>query len=186
VNAVLLVTALVATVGLRRFVGDPRVAGGGGWAVEARSTDRPTGWVQYRPPDRAFTVVAPADPTLSSEDTSIGPEHTVRFAAPQDQTYGIEWIDVAADAAGGRTDAELIDAWANALVQRVGGVLEEQDQLRAASHPGVGLRLEAGGHAYYLRIFAADGRLYEVAAVVPTSVGAEEAAAFVDSFRLLA
>ncbi len=54
--------------------------------------------------------------------------------------------------------------------------------------PAWGFDSKSGGRSVYVRVFVADGRLYEVAAIVPTAgAGADLLAAtrFVDSFELL-
>ncbi len=148
----------------------------------------PEGWARYRGPDGTFAVVGPQGPSLTAVDSEIGPAHEVQFAAPQGQVMGLEWVDVAPAAVAGRSEDDLLRAWANGLVADLGGVLDEQDLLRAGEHPGVGLRLESGGRWVYVRVFTSGARLYEVAAVVPTSAPAADRTAgerFVDSFELL-
>jgi hypothetical protein len=147
----------------------------------------PNGWSRYRAPDGSFDVVGPRDPSLISGDTTIGLEHELHFSAPDGQVLGVEWVDVTPEIAG-RPESELMLAWANSLVQDLGGVLDEQDVLRAGAHPGVGLRLRSGGRSVYVRIFAAGGRLYEVASVLPATAPLDQRSdgeRFVDSFELL-
>jgi hypothetical protein len=159
-----------------------------GPAAPASARDLPQGWARYLAPDGSFAVVGPSAPSTRAVPSQIGSEHEVRFDAPQDQVLGLEWVDVTPALVAGSNESDLLSAWSNNIVSDLGGVLDEQDVLRAGAHPGVGLRLESGGRWVYVRVFTSGTRLYEIASVVPTSAAAADRTAgerFVDSFELL-
>jgi hypothetical protein len=157
-------------------------------AAAGDGTDAPDGWSRFQAPDGSFAVVGPSSPSLTAVPSQIGSEHEVRFDAPEGQVLGLEWVDVSPGLVAGGSEADLLAAWANNVVADLGGVLDEQDVLRAGTHPGVGLRLESGGRWVYVRVFTSGMRLYEVASVVPSSAASADRTAgerFVDSFELL-
>jgi hypothetical protein len=148
----------------------------------------PAGWARYQSPDGSFAVVGPSTPSVRAVPSQIGSEHEVRFDAPEGQVLGLEWVDVTPALVAGSSESDLLSVWSNNIVADLGGVLDEQDVLRAGAHPGVGLRLESGGRWVYVRVFTSGTRLYEIASVVPTSAADGDRTAgerFVDSFELL-
>jgi hypothetical protein len=148
---------------------------------------RPDGWVTYRPDDRSFTVIGPPSPSVQTQTTDLGTQHAIRFSAPSGEILAIETIDLFPAVAGGSSERELVSAWSNRLLGQLNGVIDEQDILRAGSHPGVALTIDDGGRRILVRVFAVGSHLYEVASAVPAAAppgDLKDATAFVDSFTL--
>ncbi len=155
-------------------------------AARTRATGSPApqpavheGWTTYSPPDGAFDVVGPAAVHVSPIQTGIGPAHSAEFG---DGTMSVTWTDTAF--AG--TDQEALQAGKIGLLRPlVGRLADEEVDLEDAGHPGFGLVITANGTTYTVRLFAADGRLFQVVGQGPAdSEAAATAADFVASFQL--
>jgi hypothetical protein len=153
----------------------------------AATAARPDGWVPYHAEDRSFTVVGPPSPSVQTQTTDLGTQHAIRFTAPSGEILAVETVDLFPSVAGTSSERELVSAWSNRLLGQLNGVIDEQDILRAGSHPGVALTIDDGDRRILVRVFASGTHLYEVAGVVPAAAppgDMKDATAFVDSFAL--
>jgi hypothetical protein len=176
------ITAALAIGWMVRFGGDEAAP-----RASATATARPDGWVPYHPIDGAYTVVGPPSPNVQTATTELGTQHAIRFDAPDGEILAVETVDLLPEVASGASERDLVSAWANRLLGQVNGVIDEQDILRAGTHPGVALRVDDDERRIVVRVFASGTHLYEVASAVPNSAPAadrNDAESFVDSFAL--
>jgi hypothetical protein len=145
----------------------------------AASPTGPAGWARYSPDDNSFQVQAPGDADASTLTTGIGPARRVEFDSG---SLAVTWLA----APSGASDTEALQAGEESLLRPlVGRVADEEVDLVDDGHPGFGLLLTIGGTSYDVRLFAANGRLFQVVGQAPAgSSQMDDAVAFVDSFQL--
>jgi hypothetical protein len=139
----------------------------------------PTGWAPYIPDDGSFQVGAPGDAHTSTLSTGIGSARRVEFHGG---ALSVTWLAAPSDG----SDAEALRAGEESLLRPlVGRVADEEVDLVDDGHPGFGLLITIAGTSYDVRLFAADGRLFQVVGQAPAgSPQMGDAIAFVDSFQL--
>jgi hypothetical protein len=137
------------------------------------------GWAPYSPTDASFQVLGPAGAQTSVLSTGIGPAHRATFAGG---SYSVTWLDAPVQG----TDEEALQAGKESLLRPlVGRVADEEVDLVDAGHPGFGLLVTINGTSYDVRLFAANGRLFQVVGSAPSgSTEMSSAIDFVDSFEL--
>jgi hypothetical protein len=147
-------------------------------ATQAPSAVR-AGWTTYTPQDGSFQVLAPSAARLSTLSTGIGPARRVEFG---DGSMSVTWLT----APIGSSDASALQAGKESLLRPlVGRLADEEVDLVDDGHPGFGLLITIEGTSYDVRLFAANGRLFQVVGQAPAgSPQVADATAFVDSFRL--
>lgn len=150
-----------------------------GASPEPSTSAVPSGWAPYSPDDGSFQVTGPSGVQTSALTTGIGPAHRAEFG---DGTLSVTWLN--APVAG--TDAQALEAGKASLLRPlVGRLADEEVDLLDAGHPGFGLLITIEGTSYDVRLFAADGRLYQVVGQAPAgSPQVDDAVRFVDSFQL--
>jgi hypothetical protein len=148
-------------------------------AAATASPAGPAGWAPYTPDDGSFQVEAPGDAHASTLTTGIGPARRVEFGGG---SLAVTWLT----APSGSSDAEALRAGEESLLRPlVGRVADEEVDLVDEGHPGFGLLLTIGGTSYDVRLFAANGRLFQVVGQAPAgSAQMGDAIAFVESFQL--
>jgi hypothetical protein len=139
----------------------------------------PDGWKPYTSDDGSFRVTAPSDVRPSTLTTGIGPARRAEFG---DGTLSVTWLD--APLAG--TDSQALQAGKASLLRPlVGRTADEEVDLVDDGHPGFGLLITIEGTSYDVRLFAANGRLFQVVGQAPAgSPQVDDAIRFVDSFQL--
>jgi len=143
------------------------------------STAPPPGGSPYTALDGTFQVVAPAGARASVVTTGIGPARRVEFG---DGSLSVTWL---ASPARGSDEASLQAGKASLLRPLAGRTADEEVDLEDAGHPGFGLLITLNGTSYDVRLFASDGRLFQVVGSAPAgSAQVDDAIRFVDSFHL--
>jgi len=139
----------------------------------------PAGWAAYTAPDGSFQVTGPTQVRSSALTTGIGPARRAEFG---DGTLSVTWLN--APVAG--TDADALAAGKASLLRPlVGRVADEEVDLVDDGHPGFGLLITIEGTSYDVRLFASNGRLFQVVGQAPAgSPQVDDAIRFVDSFHL--
>jgi len=137
------------------------------------------GWRTYTPDDGSFQVTGPEQVHSSTLTTGIGPARRVEFG---DGTLSVTWLD----APGFGSDAQALEAGKSSLLRPlVGRMADEEVDLLDNGHPGFGLLITIEGTSYDVRLFAANGRLFQVVGQAPAgSPQVADAIRFVDSFEL--
>ena len=139
----------------------------------------PAGWSTYAPDDGTFSVIAPTTVHSSTLTTGIGPARRAEFG---DGSLSVTWLN--APSAGSDQQA-LQEGEASLLQPLVGRMADEEVQLVDEGHPGFGLLITLQGTSYDVRLFAANGRLFQVVGQAPAgSPQVDDAIRFVDSFHL--
>jgi hypothetical protein len=148
-------------------------------ANASSSSQTPVGWTAYTPDDGSFQVTGPSTVHASTLTTGIGPARRAEFG---DGSMSVTWL--ATPAAG--SDREALLAGKSSLLRPlVGRLADEEVDLVDAGHPGFGLLITIEGTSYDVRLFAANGRLFQVVGQAPAGSSAmANAIAFVDSFQL--
>ncbi len=144
-------------------------------------------WREVRPNDASFTVSLPGRPAY--ENRALAGEHAglsmhLWSAKVGDTVFAAGYVDSPA------ADARLVDGLRDALVKNIGGRIAAEREVRSGSL--IGRETIAGGIAgdapmeLRLRLYAAGGRVYQVAALGRKgAVPAAEMENFFDSFRLM-
>jgi len=171
--SVAIVAAMIALpIGIARSRSDTTPAA-------AASPAAPVGWAPFTPDDGSFQIDAPGDARTSSLTTGIGLAQRVEFDGG---SLSVTWL--AAPSAA--SDAEALRAGEESLLRPlVGRVADEEVDLVDDGHVAEALGQAVGGTSYDVRLFAANGRLFQVVGQAPAgSPQMADAVAFVDSFQL--
>ena len=141
----------------------------------------PDRWAPYTAPDGTFEVLGPDMPETVWIDSSFGPAHVAKF---ENGAMTVAWTD--GRVPGATQDAALLQEEVSRVLEPVLGlVADEEEELSDLGHPGFGLALTTQGTIFRIRIFAANGRLYEIIAQTPAGTEeARQAERLVDSFTL--
>jgi len=143
-------------------------------------------WREIRPGDGSFTVSLPGRPAYESR--ALAGEHaglTMHLWSSEagDTAFAAGYVDSPV------ADARLLDGLRDALVKNIGGRIVAEREVRSGG--AIGRESIAGGIAgdapieLRLRLYAAGGRVYQVAALGRKgAVPAAEMENFFDSFRL--
>ena len=146
----------------------------------ATSPVPPTGWSTYTSIDGTFEVVAPSDVRSSVVTTGIGPARHVEF---EGGSLSVTWL--ATTTHGNRHEAALQAGKTSLLRPLVGRTADEEVDLVDQGHPGFGLLITLNGTSYDVRLFASNGRLFQVVGAAPAAFAeVDDAIRFVDSFHL--
>ena len=141
-------------------------------------------WREVRPGDASFTVSLPARPAY--ETRALAGEHKglpmhLWSARTADTVFAAGYVDSPV------ADAHLVDGLRDALVRNIGGRIVSERDVRSGSLTGRETIAEgiAGDTELRLRLYAAGGRVYQVAALGRKgAVPPAEMENFFDSFRL--
>jgi hypothetical protein len=148
-------------------------------ATGASGAPAPAGWSPYTAIDGTFAVTAPADARSSVVTTGIGPARRVQFG---DGTLSVTWLATPTQG----TDQEALQTGKASLLRPlVGRTADEEVDLVDDGHPGFGLLITLNGTSYDVRLFASNGRLFQVVGSAPAGTPqVDDAIRFVDSFHL--
>lgn len=151
----------------------------GGASARPSAAVIPAGWAVYSAVDGSFQLTGPSGVRVSGLTTGIGPAQRAEFG---DGTLSVTWLN--APVAG--SDAQALEAGKASLLRPlVGRLADEEVDLLDAGHPGFGLLITIEGTSYDVRLFAANGRLFQVVGQAPAgSPQVDDAVRFVDSFQL--
>ncbi len=173
------VAVAVIPIGVARSRNAAVLGGDASSSAHASATAPPAGWVPYTPADRSFTVTGPDGARASVLNTSMGPANQTRFG---DGSYSVTWLRTAV----GVSDSQALQqAKIGLLRPLVGRLADEEVDLEDNGHPGFGLVITVENTTYDVRLFAAEGKVFQVVgAAAAASTQLADAAAFVGSFQL--
>jgi hypothetical protein len=166
---------IVVPIGVARSRANASTGASPGPSVAAAAQ----GWAAYTSDDGSFQVTGPAQVHPSTLTTGIGPARRVEFG---DGTLSVTWLN----ASGFGSDAQALEAGKTSLLRPlVGRMADEEVDLLDNGHPGFGLLITIESTSYDVRLFAANGRLFQAVGQAPAgSPQVADAISFVDSFEL--
>lgn len=146
----------------------------------------PKGPRAYDYTDWGFGATFPDPPKLTDIPASANGSRFHEFRTETTQDGHDFTVDVTDGSGATQTDAQVLAIAPQAIADSFGGTLSAERDVAAAGVPGKEIHVDREGEqTLVIRLFAANHKLYQVAAQSERGTGDPAAIAFLNSFHLL-